>query len=100
MNPQYRRRRLTAGAGIAIALGVAAAVVSGNNSNIGLTPRPPTVAGPVQTTPEVDPRPPLVGDLVMTTMRGTTASPNLVRRARLGRIAGVLLGTPSCKRKT
>ncbi len=45
-----------------------------------------TLAIPPTLTPPAQP-----GDLVMTTLTGTTASPDILRRARLGRIAGVIL---------
>lgn len=62
--------------------------MAGNGGDVGLTKRQATVAG-VQVA--ADTRPVSPGDLVMTTMTGTTPSANLLRRARQGRIAGVLL---------
>ncbi len=67
---------------------MATALLAGNGGNVGLTKRQITVAG-VQA--PGDTRPITPGDLVMTTMTGTKPSTDLLRRARQGRIAGVLL---------
>lgn len=79
-------------AGLVALGGFGTAILSGWQDGTGLTPEPATTA--TTTTPAAAAPggpPPGPGDLVMTTFPGTTATPALLRRVRLGRVAGVLL---------